>query len=70
MTLFDLSPEQLLLLSTMLAKHLGESYDIEKLNIVGNFFIALGSDITLLTASKQAQLDKLNKQTEANYPSH
>lgn len=68
MTLFEMSPDQVLLLSTVLAKCMGEYYDLDDLNILGNFFVSLGSNMELIIASKQAHLNKLNDQNKTDFP--
>lgn len=63
MTIFDLPADQQLLLTAVLAKCLSEYYNATNLNILGNFFIALGSDLTLVAAAKEAEDDKIKNQT-------
>ncbi|MDZ4993634.1 hypothetical protein GNF80_11735 [Clostridium perfringens] len=51
MELFNLSPDQLNLLCILIAKDYSTRYNADQLNVLGNFLIALGSNIVVYSAS-------------------
>ncbi|MDU7783533.1 MAG: hypothetical protein E7K03_09370 [Clostridium perfringens] len=51
MELFNLPPDQLNLLCILIAKDYSTRYNADELNVLGDFLIALGSNIVVYSAS-------------------
>lgn len=51
MELFSLPPDQLNLLCILIAKDYSTRYNADELNVLGDFLIALGSNIVVYSAS-------------------
>lgn len=51
MELFDLSPDQLNAIALIISKDFSTKYNVEQLNLIGNFFVSLGSSVLVYGAS-------------------
>lgn len=65
MELFNLSPDQLNLLCILIAKDYSTRYNADQLNVLGDFLIALGSNIVVY-ASSFAYFDTLKAKANNN----
>lgn len=65
MELFNLSPDQLNLLCILIAKDYSTRYNADQLNVLGDFLIALGSNIVVY-ASSFAYFDSLKAKANNN----
>ena len=57
---FELSPEELTILATLLALSFYKSLNLDQANVLGNFLAAVGTLMTAIVAEKQV-LDAQNK---------
>lgn len=65
MELFNLHPDQLNALCILIAKDYSTRYNVDQLNVLGDFLIALGSNIVVY-ASSFAYFDSLNNNSNNN----